>query len=412
MSEKGIKYCVQCGEELPENVMFCAVCGAKQTVVGDEKSGEQVQFQEESSPNMTSAFKLGIREAFTLGKCTNRANFWWLYLDLFLINVLLGMTLVPKAMSMFSYGMGLYSFQQLILQIIVGGLWAFLAILQFSASVRRLHDTNRSGNCLWLGLIPVVGLIMLIVFFTKESDSKGKRFDKHYSSEKWYKKWQNWVILVILTLICTISINSMAYATKMADYNKSESTISSKVESSSSSSESEDTTDESSSSDAKDGHTMTLGRSKIDIADQKDYATKFKDTTWAGTNFSIDKVTVYKTDGTYDGNDSKKTKFNGIVKVHMAIKVGSKDISTFPAQATLNTNDGQQVEADMYHSDDFDGDLNANAQKDGNIYFLIPKLEKVSDLTTARLKWTGSYDTDDYEDDNSHKDFDAQIALS
>jgi uncharacterized membrane protein YhaH (DUF805 family) len=38
-----------------------------------------------------------------------------------------------------------------------------------AVGVRRLHDTNRSGWWLLIGLIPVVGAIVLIVFFVQDS---------------------------------------------------------------------------------------------------------------------------------------------------------------------------------------------------------------------------------------------------
>lgn len=37
-------------------------------------------------------------------------------------------------------------------------------------SVRRLHDINKSGWFILLGLIPLVGAIILIVWACKESD--------------------------------------------------------------------------------------------------------------------------------------------------------------------------------------------------------------------------------------------------
>lgn len=45
-----------------------------------------------------------------------------------------------------------------------------LAILipSISVGVRRLHDTNRSGWWILIGLIPIVGSIVLIVFFVLE----------------------------------------------------------------------------------------------------------------------------------------------------------------------------------------------------------------------------------------------------
>ncbi|MEE2219449.1 DUF4352 domain-containing protein, partial [Klebsiella pneumoniae] len=146
-------------------------------------------------------------------------------------------------------------------------------------------------------------------------------------------------------------------------------------------------------------------------ADQKAYSTSFTDSSWAKSTFKIDKVTVYKTDGTYtSGSGNDKKDFNGVVKVHMSIHAG-QDISAYPTQAKLSTNDGQQVEADM-DSDDFDGDLNSGTDSDGNVYFVLSKLSSVKDITSIRLKWDASYDTDDYDDDNAYKTFDTTLNLN
>ena len=40
-----------------------------------------------------------------------------------------------------------------------------------SICVRRLHDINKSGWWYLIGLIPLVGIIILIVWFVKESDN-------------------------------------------------------------------------------------------------------------------------------------------------------------------------------------------------------------------------------------------------
>jgi uncharacterized membrane protein YhaH (DUF805 family) len=52
------------------------------------------------------------------------------------------------------------------------GLIYNLAILipALAVSVRRLHDTNRSGWWLLIGLVPVIGVIVLILFFVMDSD--------------------------------------------------------------------------------------------------------------------------------------------------------------------------------------------------------------------------------------------------
>ncbi len=47
-----------------------------------------------------------------------------------------------------------------------------LAVLipALAVSVRRLHDTGRSGLWLLIGLIPLIGFIVLLVFMVQDSD--------------------------------------------------------------------------------------------------------------------------------------------------------------------------------------------------------------------------------------------------
>jgi uncharacterized membrane protein YhaH (DUF805 family) len=50
------------------------------------------------------------------------------------------------------------------------GLYALGVLLPYLAvGVRRLHDTNRSGWWWLIGLIPVIGIIVLIVFWVQDS---------------------------------------------------------------------------------------------------------------------------------------------------------------------------------------------------------------------------------------------------
>jgi uncharacterized membrane protein YhaH (DUF805 family) len=51
------------------------------------------------------------------------------------------------------------------------GLLASLALLLpgLAAGVRRLHDTTRSGWWILIGLIPIIGWIILIVFYVQDS---------------------------------------------------------------------------------------------------------------------------------------------------------------------------------------------------------------------------------------------------
>lgn len=57
---------------------------------------------------------------------------------------------------------------------IIYSLAVFLPSLAVAA--RRLHDTNRSAWWLLIGLIPLIGIIVLIVFFVFDSDKEENRF--------------------------------------------------------------------------------------------------------------------------------------------------------------------------------------------------------------------------------------------
>ncbi|MDU2940862.1 MAG: DUF805 domain-containing protein [Enterobacteriaceae bacterium] len=66
-------------------------------------------------------------------------------------------------------------------------LYALVTLLPYLAvTVRRLHDTDRSGFWIFLGLIPIIGWIVLFVFYCKVGTSGTNRFgnDPKYSMSK------------------------------------------------------------------------------------------------------------------------------------------------------------------------------------------------------------------------------------
>ena len=77
----------------------------------------------------------------------DRAEFWMWVLVCFVINIVLGIV------------DGIIGIR------ILSGLFALAVLLPWlGVAARRLHDTGRSGWLLLLGLIPVVGGIILLVF--------------------------------------------------------------------------------------------------------------------------------------------------------------------------------------------------------------------------------------------------------
>jgi uncharacterized membrane protein YhaH (DUF805 family) len=57
--------------------------------------------------------------------------------------------------------------------------WALATLVpSLALGVRRLHDTNRSGWWLLIALVPLVGAIVLLVFYASGPNAAGARFDR------------------------------------------------------------------------------------------------------------------------------------------------------------------------------------------------------------------------------------------
>lgn len=88
-----------------------------------------------------------------------RAEFWYFLLANFIIGILLGIIDCALGLNILGY---LYSLAVLLPSIAV--------------AVRRLHDTDRSGWFYLLNLIPLVGTIILLIFFAQRGTAGPNRF--------------------------------------------------------------------------------------------------------------------------------------------------------------------------------------------------------------------------------------------
>ena len=84
----------------------------------------------------------------------SRPAFWWWFLFGILVGI--GATLIDLIIGSFG---------------VVSGL-ASLALLlpNLSVAIRRLHDTDHTGWWVLIGLIPIVGFIVLLIFDLRQSD--------------------------------------------------------------------------------------------------------------------------------------------------------------------------------------------------------------------------------------------------
>lgn len=85
------------------------------------------------------------------GRAT-RPEYWWFTLAYAIVNIIL--SLIPRAGTILSGFLGLA-----------------VLIPSIGVAVRRLHDINKSGWWLLIALVPIVGYIIVILWFVKPSDN-------------------------------------------------------------------------------------------------------------------------------------------------------------------------------------------------------------------------------------------------
>ena len=117
---------------------------------------------------MVEAVKEYFSKYATFSGRTNKGTFWWTVLGLFLIN--LALILIGKLFGMMgNAGTTIMS--------IVRTIWSLGTIIpSLALAVRRLHDINKSGWFILMGLIPLAGPIILLVYYLKDSVNEGNNY--------------------------------------------------------------------------------------------------------------------------------------------------------------------------------------------------------------------------------------------
>ena len=103
---------------------------------------------------------LGALKKYAVFEGRARRREYWFYV-LFWIIIAVVLNVVDRMLGMYNaeYGVGP-----------LGGIfWLGTLLPSLAVGARRLHDTGRSGWWLLIGLIPLIGAIVLIVFFVMDS---------------------------------------------------------------------------------------------------------------------------------------------------------------------------------------------------------------------------------------------------
>lgn len=122
--------------------------------------------------NFVEAVKSGYTNYVNFAGRAQRSAYWWWVL--FQVGVGLAIALIEGGGS-FSSGGGSMKFA------VVGGtfsmIWSLINLLPgIAVAVRRLHDLDKSGWWLLIGLIPLVGAIILLVWFCSSGTGGANRF--------------------------------------------------------------------------------------------------------------------------------------------------------------------------------------------------------------------------------------------
>ena len=135
-------FCRNCGRQLPDGIAFCPQCGASQAKQGYVYSGEP-----KPSVSIVEATKLYFMNYVNFSGRSRRSEYWWATLAIGLIGGIIGAALPDLV-----------------------GIWSLLTLIPgLSLCIRRLHDIGKSGWWYLFIFVPLVGQILLIIWFCKDS---------------------------------------------------------------------------------------------------------------------------------------------------------------------------------------------------------------------------------------------------
>jgi uncharacterized membrane protein YhaH (DUF805 family) len=90
---------------------------------------------------------------------SQRKEYWYFILFNIIVSIILAV--IDNVTGFFSYEAGIG---------LLGGIYSLgVLIPSIAVSVRRLHDTDRSGWWLLIVFIPLIGTIVLIIFMVQDS---------------------------------------------------------------------------------------------------------------------------------------------------------------------------------------------------------------------------------------------------
>jgi uncharacterized membrane protein YhaH (DUF805 family) len=111
---------------------------------------------------MIEATKACFSKYVTFSGRARRAEYWWFVLATILVSIVLGF--IDAVIGFGEFGL-------------LSNIWSLAVFLPtLAVGARRLHDTDRSAWWLLIMLLPIIGWIVLIVFYAQRGTDGPNRF--------------------------------------------------------------------------------------------------------------------------------------------------------------------------------------------------------------------------------------------
>ena len=154
-------HCPACGASIAANFSFCPQCGAAQR----ENVSETGAVGDGIPRNFINSVRLcGQYYARFRGRAP-RAEYWYFLLFFVLTNLVLHRVIV-NVRSNLQINLEFLSFMVNFALIVPGS----------AVAVRRLHDLSKSGWWCWLALVPAIGWIILLIWFSRPGSRGANRY--------------------------------------------------------------------------------------------------------------------------------------------------------------------------------------------------------------------------------------------
>ena len=122
--------------------------------------------------NFTESITTCFTKFFTIKGRASRSEYWWFHLMWVICYFILFLT--ADHSSQFAYALYWMTIGVLVI--------SFIPL--FTASIRRLHDCNKSGVHLFFSLIPFIGSLIVLFMLIPEGTKRKNRFGKNPLSKR------------------------------------------------------------------------------------------------------------------------------------------------------------------------------------------------------------------------------------